>query len=119
MSKTSNVVLVLEDEPLIAMAIEAVVEQASLVPRTSRGLADALALGSSIDLRGAVLDYWIGSEDTTKLAELLRARATPFILLTGGNPPLAGGPFSGIPVLRKPYSDQELLERIQDFGVCG
>ena len=115
----SDIVLIIEDEPLIAMAIEAVVEQAGLVAHTSRELDEALDFSARVELRGAVLDYWIGKTDTRELAELLRARAVPFILLIGSDPLIESGPFSDVPILRKPYSDQNLLEYIQAFGDHG
>jgi DNA-binding NtrC family response regulator len=116
MPTTSNVVLVLEDEPLIAIGIEAVVGEAGLTTHTCRTLAEALKHGRATDLRGAILDYWIGGAAATELAEVLTARGIPFILTTGADLPLVGEPFSGIPVLRKPYSDSDLLRHIQSFG---
>jgi DNA-binding NtrC family response regulator len=116
MQTQSNVVLVLEDEPLIAISIEAVVEEAGLTAHTCRTLADALSLGRAANLRGAILDYWIGGIAATELAEILTARRIPFVLTTGGDPPTGEGRLASIPVLRKPYSDTDLLMHIRSFG---
>jgi len=115
MPPRSNVVLIVEDEPLIAMSIEDVVERAGLVPHTCRTMAAALEFARLADLRGAVLDYWIHGHDASELAKILAARSIPFVVATGSDPVLAAPAFAGAPVLRKPYADAALLACLEGF----
>ena len=106
------VVLVVEDEALIALHLELVLERHGwrvLGPAAS--VAEALRLlddGSAPDV--ALLDVNLRGELVTPVAEALRARGVPFVLVSAYDrldlvaPALAGAPNVG-----KPFDEGHLL----------
>lgn len=76
-------VLVVEDEPIIAMYLESVVTEGGfevLGPATS--VDDALDLLHDRRPDAAVLDLTLGSEKVTPVALLLKSLKVPFVLAT-------------------------------------
>jgi len=97
-------ILIVDDEPLIAMLVEAwIVDMGHEPVGPAYSLAEASAL---LDARldAAIIDLTLGHESGRPIAEALAARGTPFLYATGQSeaqldalPPAAG-------VLLKPYS---------------
>jgi CheY-like chemotaxis protein len=109
--------LVLDDEYLIAIDIQQVLEEAGAATVISvANAAEAFAaLRSDKDFDVAVLDLKLGGAggSSVRVAELLNARGTPFIFLTGIN---SGdrllSKFPHVPVVEKPYQVALLLEAV-------
>ncbi len=81
------VILVVEDEFLIAMELDLVLRSAGyhvLGPATSVGF--ALELLRQERPQAAVLDVNLGGERVTPVAEVLRAMRIPFVLASGYGP---------------------------------
>jgi CheY-like chemotaxis protein len=77
-------VLVLEDEPLIAMMMqEWLTELGCETVGPAHTVATALALIKDGSLSGAILDVTIGNGDCAPVAEALRQKGIPFALATG------------------------------------
>jgi PAS domain S-box-containing protein len=97
-------VLLVEDEPLIALDLKTTLEAigASVVgPAYSLEEASALALDGGFDC--AILDVNLGGRHVGPILEILTGRATPFALVTGYEDP-------GIdaPVVRKPVTPERV-----------
>ncbi len=104
-------VLVVEDEALIAMDVEAALRQAGydVVGPLSR-LAQAVgAAGAEAGLDAAVLDVNLGGERIFPAADVLAARGVPFVFLTGYGREVLPDRFRDRPAARKPYSARVLL----------
>jgi CheY-like chemotaxis protein len=105
-------VLVVEDEPLIAMQIESALGRQSfaVVGPVSR-LSHALQVVRTEPLDGAIVDANLAGESSGSLVTMLREREIPFIVVTGyaerGLPP----DFNGAPVVSKPF-DEETITRL-------
>jgi two-component sensor histidine kinase/CheY-like chemotaxis protein len=103
-------ILVVEDEALIAGQIESLlVGQGCLVSGPVRGLDNALALARSEPLDAAILDVNLSGSPSEAVANALRERAIPFVVLTGyadSGLPVA---FRGAPVVAKPFDEQALV----------
>lgn len=107
---TNRRILVVEDELLIAMSIEATLEDVGLVvigpfPRAAR--AARAAREDRPDL--ALLDVRVADGDVYPAADALADRGVPFAFLTGyqaGDIPLR---HRGRPVLMKPFARAQLL----------
>lgn len=106
-------ILIVDDEPLIAMLVEAwVVDMGHepVGPAHSLGEAQAL-MGSDID--AAVVDLTLGHESGRPIAEALAAKGAPFVYATGqaeaqlDDMPRASG------VLLKPYSFEAFEAAVQ------
>ena len=101
-------VLVLEDEPFIAMMLEEELEALGLhVVGPVNNMKSALQLAEMPDLDGALLDLNINGAYATDVADKLRLRGIPFIFVTGYEPP-AGLRHREVQVLRKPFTEIEL-----------
>lgn len=104
-------VLVLEDDPLIAMNVEAVVREAGLEQvHVAGSQATALALAADKPLIGALLDVMLDGSETYVVADLLAARGVPFIFCTGLGPHDIVERHRHRPLLAKPYLDRQLQD---------
>ena len=111
-------VLIVEDELLVALDLEAMIEGLGLsIFATATSVQDALAQvnGSVPDL--AILDANLGGETTQPVAEALIARGVPVIFATGyaqlSNMPDA---LQELPCLSKPVSSADLAKTISGLG---
>jgi DNA-binding response OmpR family regulator len=77
-------ILMVEDEPLIALEIgEGLVEAGAVVIGPSSTVARALDLVGTRDLEAAILDVRLDGETVFPVAAALCARAIPFVFHTG------------------------------------
>ncbi len=97
-------ILIVDDEPLIAMLVEAwLVDMGHEPVGPAHSLAEATALLDGV-LDGAIVDLTLGADSGRPIAEALAAKGAPFVYATGqaeaqlDDLPHASG------VLLKPYS---------------
>src|SRR5215471_9395810 len=76
-------ILVVEDEPLIAMEIAQTLESARASVFVAATLDEALRLTEQGGLSAAVLDLVLGASDGGALCARLRERAIPFVIYSG------------------------------------
>jgi CheY-like chemotaxis protein len=102
-------ILVVEDEPIVAIALQDILADFGChVVGPAFRLASALELAASEAIDAAILDVNMGDGFSFGVAELLRARAIPFVFATGyGRAGLDPG-FDDAAVLQKPYREFEL-----------
>ncbi|TLX55717.1 response regulator [Stutzerimonas nosocomialis] len=106
-------VLVVEDEGAIAMLIEDLLEElgCTVVASVARlGAACEAARSAEIDL--AMLDVNLAGQLVFPVAEILRDRDIPFLFSTGYGASGIPSEFDGCQVLRKPFSDSDLRDKI-------
>jgi DNA-binding NarL/FixJ family response regulator len=98
-------VLVMEDEALLAMAMEDMLLATNLIDVTTAGnLEDGLLLAGMDGLDFAVLDFNLGdSTDSIPVAELLQSKAIRFVFVTS-DVKAAHEAFPSVPVLSKPVN---------------
>jgi CheY-like chemotaxis protein len=99
-------ILIVEDEPLIAMMLEDFLE---ILDRQLAGVADnvasALALVAAGGIDGAILDVNLrGGETSWPIADALAAAGIPFVLATGGSGDSIAEQHRDRPVLSKPFT---------------
>jgi CheY-like chemotaxis protein len=101
--------LVVEDEALVAMALEDMLDELGCVVVDVAGtLARGIALAAELSIDGAILDINLGGEKVFPVAARLAERGVPFVFCTGYG--LAGVPadFAKAPTLAKPYDQRQL-----------
>src|ERR1700730_12423629 len=99
----STRVLVVEDDALLALDIARQLADAGLeVVGPATSVAKALGLVGKIGCDVAVLDVNLGKETAEHVARELRARGTPFVVLSGYSSEQHPPGFRGAPVLSKP-----------------
>jgi CheY-like chemotaxis protein len=107
-------ILVVEDEPMIAMLLEDMLNDLGCVP-----VGPAYNAGQALDLiegerfDAAILDVNLGGQRTTPVAEALRDKGVPFFFATGYGPAGIAGEFSKQLVLTKPFKQCELAAALK------
>lgn len=98
-------ILIVEDEPLIAMMLEDFIQS---LGHEVRGNADSVGAAlrevrdGAFDL--AILDVNLKGESVWPVASALRDKGTPFVLATGGHVEPPPPEFRDVPTIEKPYT---------------
>lgn len=101
---TGRRVLVVEDEPLIAMLVgEWLVELECEVAGTVNSVPSALRIAEREPLHAALLDVNLGGQDSFGLADTLIAAKVPVAFMTGHDGRGIPERFASAPVLSKPF----------------
>ena len=103
-------ILVVEDEPLIALDITDSFRLAGASVYSARSVQDGLRLARRPDLSAAVVDFGLGDGDGAGLCELLKQRGVPFVLHTGYAHP-SEACHSGV-LVPKPAAPMELVTTV-------
>ncbi|HVR90803.1 MAG TPA: response regulator [Novosphingobium sp.] len=104
-------VLVVEDEMMVLMNIEAALGDLGCAAIFAAPTVDrALALVEAKRFDVAILDVNLGASDQTsyRVADALALRSIPFVFSTGYSDKSIDARFLDRPVLQKPYLDEEL-----------
>jgi DNA-binding response OmpR family regulator len=109
-------ILVVEDEFLIAMDIVSALENAGIAVAGPAGTVDeAMAAIEQGPLRGALLDAHLGGESAVRVADALTARGLPFAFVSGYGPESLPAQHRDAPLVRKPFTDHDLVAAISAF----
>jgi len=113
-----RIVLVVEDEFVIAMELESILTRSGFVVLGPASSVDqALDLVKSQRPDAAVLDVTLGGEKVTPVAVLLKAWGVPFVLATGSDvAELARHDvFAKVPNLGKPTDMKRLVDVVRSL----
>ena len=101
-------ILVVEDEPIVAMMVEDMLEElGAIVVGPVSTVEAALALLDDGAIDAALLDVNLGEERSHGVGDALRARAIPFVFATGYGDPGHDG-FADVPLVQKPYRQDQI-----------
>jgi DNA-binding response OmpR family regulator len=105
-------ILIAEDAYLVALDAQRIVEEAGasrvLLAATVDDVRSALAVEQKIDL--CILDLKLGEESAEPLIKEMLDSGIPVLVATGFD---STSPTIGVPVLRKPYQENELIDAIR------
>jgi light-regulated signal transduction histidine kinase (bacteriophytochrome)/CheY-like chemotaxis protein len=106
--------LLVEDQLLIALDVEAMLNERGIIDVTTSGtVSDALSKLSALTPNAAILDVNLGTETSIPVAEELVKRKIPFVFATGyGEKGIVPASLANVPVVRKPYDADSLAEAI-------
>jgi DNA-binding response OmpR family regulator len=104
-------ILIVEDEPLIAMEIVDAFKKAGAVVTTTFSFQQALVLVEHDSLAAAILDHALGESDSSQLCARLKERHVPFVIYSGFS--RIGGPCAEGPLVQKPASPGELVATVE------
>lgn len=107
-------VLVVEDEPLIAIEIEDILASAGIVvvgPAASVRQSMELIYDQRVD--AAVLDVNLGQENSEAVAFELNRRGIPFVAVSGYTTDQRPRVFENSPYLVKPFRAQDLIDSVR------
>lgn len=111
-----NRILVVEDEPLLALDLESELSAAGFdVVGPAGSVARALSLIDELGCDTALLDVNLGLETSEAVALELRARGTPFVVMSGYAQDELPAALAGAPFLSKPVKPADLLIAIREI----
>ena len=108
-------VLVVEDEPIVAMLIEdTLTDLGCVVADVASRFEDAMKMASELNFDVAILDVNLNGHQTYPLAQRLLDRRIPFAFATGYDPSGLQFEFRQIPILAKPFRQVDLQRILQE-----
>jgi len=104
-------VLVVEDEPMIAFALEQMlIDEGFAIAGVAGNLQEALAIIETGVCEVAILDANLAGVNSGPAATALTARGVPFIVMSGYSPDQYGNEFFGdAPRLQKPCPEDRII----------
>ena len=106
-------ILVVEDEALVAMLIQDMLEEIGCrVMGVASRLSQAVEQAKSLAIDAAVIDVNLNGQTTSPIAEELVRRGVPFLFATGYGADSLPAPFRRMPILGKPFQQNELAEAL-------
>ena len=112
-----HTVLVVEDEPLIALDIVDCFRTAGASVLIARKLEDGLRLAGHPDLTAAVVDFGLSDGEGSAVCELLNERGIPFVLHTGYPRTAVPANCTGTQLIAKPATCLQIVEAV--VNACG
>jgi DNA-binding response OmpR family regulator len=98
-------ILVVEDEPLIAMMLEDFLETLGhSVHASCDSVKDAVDHADKGGFDVAILDVNLNGESVWPVAHKLREKKIPFVIATGGHVEPPPTEFKDVPLIEKPYT---------------
>ena len=98
-------ILIVEDEPLIAMMLEDfLLSLGHEVRATCESVSEALKAVAVADFDLAILDVNLKGESVWPVATELREHNIPFIIASGGHVDPPPAEFASVPMIDKPYT---------------
>ena len=104
-------ILVVEDEPLIAMDITTALERAGAHATTTTTVRHAIILAEHDGLSAAIMDHALSDGDSTHLCARLKARGIPYVSYSGYGP-VEGASENSI-YISKPVSMDTLMSAVE------
>jgi len=106
-------ILVVEDNPIIAMDVVQGLRDAGASVSEARALSDALCKVECPTLSAAVLDHGLNDGDASQICERLNQRSIPFVIYSGYD--YVEGPCSEGEHVRKPVPPSVLVQAVVDL----
>ena len=107
-----RLVLLVEDEPLIALDIEHRLRSEGARVITAGHLDAALYMAEHPDLSGAVVDLYLGAESATPIFRRLAHRKLPFVVHTGYATEALAREWPAATIIQKPASLDEITDAL-------
>ena len=101
----SRTILIVEDEPLIAMMLEDFLDSLGhTVSATCDSVKEAMGEADKGGFDLAILDVNLKGESVWPVASRLREQGIPFVIATGGHVDPPPPEFASVPMIEKPYT---------------
>ncbi len=111
-------ILIVEDEPLIAMMMEDFIEALGHIPAGSADtVEEALACVDRGGFDLVILDVNLGTSECWPVADALVERQIPFVLATGGHVSPPPAHHADAPTLSKPFTLDTVREAVENITI--
>ena len=107
-------ILVVEDEPLIALDLETSLRAAGARVVSASSLATALNQAECADWSGSIIDFRLGRDDGGALCRLFQSRGVPFLFYSGMRAD-EFSEWSDAPLVQKPANPQVVIAVLADL----
>lgn len=108
-------ILVVEDEPLISIDVQAALKGAGASVVAATDATDAVRMVASTKLTAAVLDVDLGDLDCWVVCRLLERGEVPFVFYTGYTQSEVFKDWPEAPVLAKPATHERIVAAVADL----
>ena len=105
-------ILILEDEPIIGLALEDMLQRQGAYVLFASGIEEACDLIAQEPVDSAILDVNVHGAQSYPVASLLVAKAVPFVFATGYGDRSHPPEFEGIATISKPYSTDDIRKAL-------
>ena len=112
---TAKRVLVVEDDPVVAMLVEDIVRDMGHEVLINLSLQNALLEIEAGEIDAVLLDMHLRGEDARPILLDLLARKIPFIVLSGSDQSALKNEFPEIRILAKPFVKADLEATVRDL----
>jgi len=106
-------ILVVDDEPLIALGVTEALSDAGADVVTAHDLRTALEAAINGSVSAAILDVQIGASDSAPVCEALSSQQVPFLFFTGSDNHDLLREWASVPTLAKPTGEAELVANVE------
>jgi CheY-like chemotaxis protein len=114
-SLAERLILVVEDEPLVALDVLMVLREAGARVVAASYVETALCSVEHPDLSAAVVDIRLGDGNGTEVCRRLRHLGVPFLMHTGNLPPDVANDWPDVPVIKKPAGRGQIVAALQSL----
>ena len=104
--------LVIEDEPLIALDLELALSSAGAAVGVASTVASALEAAEAPAVTAAIVDLRLHGQSVRDVVERLGARGLPFIFYTGQTETPTAASWPSVPLLVKPTPAGEVVDML-------
>jgi len=108
-------VLIVEDDPVVAMVVEDTLQGMGLETLVNLSLLDALTELEASDIDAALIDMGLRGESARPIVLALIAREIPFVVMSGMDQPKLTAEFPQIRIVLKPLSVQSLEQIVLEL----
>jgi len=109
-----RLVLLVEDQPLIAYDVEREFRKAGARVIAAGDLDSALPMAEHPDLSGAVIDLRLGTDSALLICRRLVERKIPFVVHTGYAADAVQQQWPTIPIIQKPARPEDIVDRLAE-----
>ncbi len=113
--KGNSRVLVVEDDPVVAMVVEDALCDMGVNALVNMNLPDALAEIEASEIDAALVDMELRGETSQPLVVALLARGVPFVVMSGRDQTELEREFPQIRIVMKPLNLKTLVQIVQDL----
>lgn len=114
-SVTGKRVLLVEDDPVVAMVVEGTLRDMGLEVVVDLSLVDALGDVESGEFDAAVIDVGLRGENARAVMVALQAQNVPFMVMSGGDLTTLAAEFPRVRMMAKPLDMSSLQEAVRDL----
>lgn len=101
-------VMILEDEPLVAMLVESMVSELGMTPTVPKSIDDAYRIANETRPDAALIDFNLWGGSSVELTNEFRRRGIPVAIMSGYDSDEIRRVFGDIPTIEKPFQSVDL-----------